>query len=497
MKIFSCALVTTLMLSVNAYTTAAGVDDAANQRLIQNLPSKLEKIYQKHQLKGDLLIAVVDRSGLRYSYTLNTQGNDGSDNGISTETPFLIASHTKAFTGTLAQVLASEGVFQLDAPIETYLADEVTNPNIASDTITVTQLLDHTAGFTSIMHTFKTAFLGYDTEAELVKALNTDTLVAPAGVFRYSNTGPILAARAMEIATKKSWKKLMDEKLFSPLGMYHTSSTLSAYPAGAILPSIEVGADGEVLRTGLFKTDLTLHAAGGSVSTLSDMAKWLQFNLNQGEELSAADYFFTPLHEPTTTQEKTYYTYERTGYSLAWDIANYHDNTILTRFGGYAGLSFHASFMPEQGVAVVAFFNDQRGYVLPHLAANYAYNLVIAPDLAESRYSKELEGLEKSIAREKANSLYSESRVVPTSEWQEHLGTYLNQDGWPPITITVNANHVWLSSGVLSGPLYADQKEEKSYVVNFGSLRRPIKFSVSEDGKNMLLNGSLKYFKRD
>lgn len=497
MKKFAYAATIAATLSISTYANADGVDEAALQRLDQQLPNTLEQLYPKHQLKGDLLLAVVDKSGLRYSYTLNAQGNEAGKNGLSTDTPFLIASHTKAFTGTLAQVLAAEGEFQLSAPIETYLADEITHPKIASDSITVTQLLNHTAGFTSVMHTFKTAFLGYETEAQLIEALNTNTLVAPAGVFRYSNTGPILAARAMENATGKSWKKLMDEKLFSPLGMHHTGSTLSAYPAGAILPSIEVGADSEVLRTGLFKTDNTLHAAGGSVSTLDDMAKWLQFNLKQSNELSTAADFFTPLHAPTTSQEKTYYTYERTGYSLAWDIANYHDNTILTRFGGYAGLSFHASFMPEQGVAVIAFFNDQRGYLLPHLAANLAYNLVIAPELAQSRYAEEMQDVEKSIAREQATSLAPSARVSYTTEWQDQLGTYINTDGWPAITLAEKDNQVWLSNGVLKGPLYANEKEEGGYVVNLGSLRRPIKLSVSEAEEDTLMNGSLEYLKQD
>ncbi|MFC3096159.1 class C beta-lactamase-related serine hydrolase [Alteromonas sediminis] len=495
MKSFAFAVVMTVITSLISYANADGVDDTSLQRLEQQLPSTLEQFYQKHQLKGDLLLAVVDKNGLRYSYTLNTKGNDAVSNGLTTETPFLIASHTKAFTGTLAQVLATKGNFQLDAPIKTYLANEITHSKIASDTITVEQLLNHTAGFTSIMHTFKTAFLGYETEAELIDALNTDTLVAPTGVFRYSNTGPILAARAIENATRKNWKKLMAASLFSPLSMHNTSSTLSAYPTGTILPSIEIGADGEVLRTGLYKTDKTLHAAGGSVSTLGDMAKWLQFNLNQGEELSAAANFFKLLHSSTTIQKKTYYTYERTGYSLAWDIATYHDNTILTRFGGYAGISFHASFMPEQGVAVIAFFNDQRGYLVPHLAANLAYNLVIAPELAQSRYGEELKGVEQSITREQENALDPKARVPFSVTWQNLLGTYENNNGWPVITLTEKENHLWLSFGVLEGSLY--EEEEGGYIVNLGSLRRSIKLSVSDAGKVTLMNGSLEYIKHD
>ncbi len=491
----------TAAISAILFTTsssqAGGITNTELTQLERRLPSTIESLYHDYQLKGDFLLAVIDNSGLRYSYTLNEKGSTPESNGLTIKTPFLIASHTKAFTGTLAQVLDSEGRFALDAPIHKYLAEEINNPKINTQAITVTQLLNHTAGFTSIMHTFKTAFLGYETEDELVNALNTETMIAPSGVFRYSNTGPILAARAMEKVTGKSWKILMTEKVFSPLGMQDTSSMLSDFPADTILPSIEVDKNGEVIRTGLFKTDATLHAAGGNISTLSDMAKWLTFNLNQGKELSTSADFFEPLHKPTTNQNKRYFTYERTGYSLAWDIADYHGSRILTRFGGYAGISFHASFMPEEGVAVVAFFNDQRGYVLPHLAANLAYNLVTAPDLAQTRFTEELEGFEKSFAQEQSSALDRNDRVVFSQDWQERLGTFSNKDGWPEIVVYKNANEVWVRNGVLSGPMYTVTDKANNFVVNLGSLRRSIKFSTSPAGKVTMFNGSLEYNMRD
>ncbi|WP_417446410.1 serine hydrolase domain-containing protein [Kangiella sp.] len=493
---FIAAAITAILYTTTS-AKADGISDTALTLLEQKLPKTLESLYQNYQLKGDFLLAVVDKTGLRYSYTLNEKGSTPESNGLSIKTPFLIASHTKAFTGTLAQVLDSDGRFELDAPIHKYLAEEINNPKINTQAITVTQLLNHTAGFTSIMHTFKTAFLGYDTEVELVDALNTDTMIAPAGVFRYSNTGPILAAHAMKKATGKSWKTLIKEKVFAPLQMQDTGSMLSDYLADTILPSIEVDKNGEILRTGLFKTDETLHAAGGNISTLADMAKWLTFNLTQGKELSTSADFFEILHKPTTSQDKRYFTYERTGYSLAWDIADYHGDTILTRFGGYAGVSFHASFMPEEGVAVVAFFNDQRGYVLPHLAANFAYNLVTSPELAQSRYANEVKRFEKSFAREQANALDRNNRIAFTTEWKDRLGAYVNTDGWPEIVVYQNGNDVWLRSGGLSGPVYAVEGETGSFVVNLGPIRRPIKFSTTPVGDVTMLNGSLEYSMRN
>ncbi|MBY6064687.1 serine hydrolase domain-containing protein [Pseudidiomarina sediminum] len=484
-----------LLLSTSVQ--ADGVDDAALARLQAQVPDKVAALYHDYQLKGDILLAVIDQRGLRYSFTYNALGSNAAVNGLTPTTPFLVASHTKAFTGTLAQILAVEGEFDLEAPIADYLADYLRNDKVDPQAIKVTQLLNHTAGFTSVMHTFKSAFFGYADDAELIDALNEDIRVAPAQVFRYSNTGPILAAQAMASATGKHWKVLLQEKLFRPLAMQNTSAKLSDYPAGTILPSIEVGKDGQILRIGLFKTDQTLHASGGVVSTLEDLSSWLAFNLRQGAELATDSGFFTPLHQATTTQDKTYFTYDRTGYSLAWDIAEYHGEPILTRFGGYAGNSFHASFLPEQSVAVIAFFNGQRGYLLPHLLANFAYNLVITPTLAQPRFTEEMPLFAKSFAREQQHALDRARRVTVSQTWSQRLGHYRNHDGWPDLYLYNYDNQVWAQSGALSGPLYHEVGKTDSFVANFGSLRRPLTFTTAPSGAIRLLNGSLEYHKQE
>lgn len=491
MKVLLTLIIVTIGLLLGTIAHAEKRDNRAFSKLNKTLPNTLAKLYEKYELKGDLLLAVVDKTGMRYTYTLNTLGEDSEKNGLDITTPFLIASHTKAFTGTLAQVLANDGLLELNAPIAKYLSNDLKHTAIDSSNISVQQLLNHTAGFTSVMHTFKSAFLGFKNEEELVNALRTNTLTAPPGVFRYSNTGPILAARAMEKATGKNWKSLMKDKLFTPLGMQHTSSELGNYPTDAILPSIEVGQNKEVIRKGIFKTDSTLHAAGGHISTLEDMAKWLAFNLSKDSTFSPSASFFEPLHNSTITQKKRYFTYDRTGYSLAWDIAEYHGKPILTRFGGYAGMSFHASFMPKEEVAVIAFFNDQRGYVLPHLAANLAYNLILEPELALVRFNEELQAFDRSFSREQNDALDSSKMVNYSEKWNARLGNYLNTDGWPDITLFNKDNKVWLRHGVLNGPLYTIKGSDSNFVVDLGALRRPIQISATSSGHFELQNGSL------
>ena len=493
----SIALVLAVVSLFNTNTgIASTIDEVTLQRIQTQFPERIESLYYEQRLRGDLLVAVVDANGLRYAYTLNQRGASPESNGLTTTTPFLTASHTKAFTGTLAQVLVQQGRFDLDAPLDRYLADEIHDDLIATDDITIKQLLNHTAGFTSSLHTFKSAFLGYVDETDLVAALNHETLIAPAGVFRYSNTGPIVAARAMEKATGISWQELVKEELFTPLVMQQTSTRVSDYPQGTILPIIEVGRDGEIVRSGLHKTDQTLHAAGGTISTLADMAKWLQFNVVQGQQLATLPAFFQPLHQSTTTQERTYFTYERTGYSLAWDIADYHGKSILTRFGGFGGISVHASFIPADQIAVVAFFNDERGYLLPHVAANYLYNLALTPTEALTRFETEVDSFKESVEREQAQSLDQNMQVPMSEQWQQNLGRYEAGNGWPPLEIFVKDDMLWLRWGALNGPLYNHPEDLQSFTVALGPLRRTITVGNDEQGVDYIRNGSIEYRKR-
>lgn len=494
MKYTHTLIYTTAIILAANICKAEAISNNSLNRIAKSFPKRIESIYDNNQLQGDFLIAVVDSKGLAFHFTLNKQGKD-TENKLSTDTPFLIASHTKAFTGTLAQLLHSNNRFDVNAPINRYLSDVVRDQRIAKESLTVSQLLNHTAGFTSVLHTFKSAFLGYKDEDELTSALNYNTLVATAGKFRYSNTGPILAAKAIEKATHKSWKLLMKEQIFAPLSMNNTSSFIKDYANGSILPSIETDRNGQQVRSGLFKSDKTMHASGGLVTTLGDMAKWMKFNLVGNPKISKSNNIFDNLHKPLVQQQKTYFTYDRTGYSLAWDIGKYHNEQILTRFGSYAGMSFHASFMPQQQLAVVAFFNEDRGFVLPHLAANYIYNLVISPDQAELRFENEVAKFNSILVREQQHSVDSSDMITNSAKWKKMIGNYVAEDNaWPNIQLYENENIIWLSWGELDGPLYHVNKDGFKAIASLGALERQISIEFKNE-EVVLTNGSIKYIK--
>lgn len=450
--------------------------------------NKVKDIYLEKEMYGDFIFAVVDENGLAYSFALNREILNGEKSSLDNEAPIYIASSTKSFTGTLLKILEEDSVLDLGNSLNQYLPELDFYDSIDTKNITIKNLLNHTHGTFSTPMTWKSAFLGYNGgNKELINDMNTDFLFDPSGRYRYSNVGPILAGIVAEKVTGKTWKTLMEEHIFSPLNMKNTSAHVSDFDFKNIRPSLTVTKERGIVEKGFYKSDITMHASGGIISTINDLSKWLAANIDQNNVLLTND-SWEELHTSTATQDKKYYTYQRSGYSLGWDVAAYQSNKILTRFGGLAGISFHISFMPDKKVGVIAFSNDNRAYLLPHLMANYAYN-IINEQPADSILKVEKTTFDKSFTRENNIQYPDDSEIlVPKSGNDKIVGTYKNTENWPAINIYKDGDHYIFNWGTLKGIVF--RNDEGGFNSNLGVLSRD--FEVNKD---TLTTGSLVYKK--
>ena len=459
-----------------------------------NFSSKFENqvkdIYKEKELFGDFIFAVVDENGLAYSFAINRDILNGKKSSLDNNSPIYIASSTKAFTGTLLKILEQKKILDLNKSLNDYLPQLNYNDSIDTKKITIKSLLNHTHGTFSTSLTWKTAFLGYSGKnEELINDLNTDFLYDPSGKFRYSNVGPIIAGMVVENVTGKTWKSEMKDHISRPLKMENTSANVSDYNLKNIRPSLTVSKERGIIEKGFYKKDITMHAAGGIISTINDLSKWLSANIREDNILLNKN-SWSELHTSTTPQDKEYFTYNRTGYSLGWDIAEYQKEKILTRFGNLAGISFHMSFMPEKKIGIIAFSNDNRAYLLPHLMADYAYNLINGLP-ADSIFKSEKPKFNKGFESENEISYPKDSQLLTESKATDKiLGTYQNTENWPTISIDKKDNHYILKWGILDGKIY--KKEEGGYFSNLGVLTRD--FEIKNDS---LLTGSLIYKKTE
>jgi len=463
---------------------------AANKEFKLKFGNKITNLYKNNQLHGDFLLAVVNEKGLAYSFAMNRNILSKKPTTLDNNSPIYIASHTKSFTGTLLKMLEDEGKIDLDKSIYEYLPELTYEGDVDTKQITVRQLLNHTHGTHSTRFTWKTAFLGYNGgNQELINDLNSDHRYDPSHRFRYSNTGPIIAAMIAEKVTGNSWKDELEKRLFIPLNMNRTSGNVSNYQDNEIRPAVMVSKDNKIFQSGFYKKDVTMHAAGGIISTINDLAIWLQANINHDPILFKTDRSWNEMHESSTPQDRTFFTYKRHAYSLGWDIAAYQNDTVLTRFGGYAGISFHISFIPARQIGIIAFSSDSRATSLTHLAANYAYNLINQLPEVEDIFNSEKDLFDKSFERNSNRPFPAvDDKLKSSNNNSSIIGQYKNDLGWPDISISKTDSAYLFKWGVLEGSVYKIPNPEQPYLGTLGAVPRT--FNIKDDS---LFTGSLIY----
>ncbi|HWV35194.1 MAG TPA: serine hydrolase domain-containing protein, partial [Thermomicrobiales bacterium] len=156
---------------------------------------------------------------------------------VTPETVFRVASISKPFTATLAMTLVEDGLLDLDRPIVEYL------PGVAiSDAaperqgkVTMRHLLSHTAGIDcELAADLANVGAGDDATAQAIAMFGTLHQWAEAGeVMSYGNTGYWLAGHVIATLLGTTFEDAMRERVFRPLGLersVYTAEEAIVYP---------------------------------------------------------------------------------------------------------------------------------------------------------------------------------------------------------------------------------------------------------------------------
>ncbi len=294
------------------------------------------------------------------------------------ETAYYIASSTKSYVGLLAAILAERGVVDLDAPIERYLPEVKLGQHV-----TLRALLTHTAGIQNDAIVMRTAFTGEHTTQQLTELLGRSKAIDPQ--FRYDNIGYVAASLVLERVTGKKWQDLLESEVFAPLGMPHTTAYMSRASRWPLAAAYDLDRELRTHRLTFGKTDATMHAAGGIVTTPRDLARWLEANVKATPALAEAQ------KRQVATPQRDWYRFKRYAYALGWYHSDYEGATLLHHFGSYAGWRSHVSFLPKEkhGVAIATNTSGPAS-MLPDLIAAYAYDVLLDKPHVEAAYAGHL-----------------------------------------------------------------------------------------------------------
>src|SRR5579884_3824603 len=141
---------------------------------------------------------------------------------VTPDTLFQLGSLAKTYTATAIWRLIDEGALALDGRVRTYLPGFKVQDEATAAHVTVSQLLDHTAGWYGD-EGFDTGE-GDDALARYVtERMPQLPQLFPLGqYFSYNNAGFQLLGRLIEVATGTTYNAAMASLLFAPLGVADT-----------------------------------------------------------------------------------------------------------------------------------------------------------------------------------------------------------------------------------------------------------------------------------
>ena len=170
-----------------------------------------------------LIAAIIDEAGVRAIASAGVR-KQGSSEKFTMNDQVHIGSNTKAMTSVMLATLVEDGTFAngWETTISEVFPELVGEIHAGYHRVTLWQLVSHTSGMARDAWNWWT-HAGLEIKARrytIMKETLANPPAGPIGKFLYSNLGYLVAGVMAEKLTGKSWETLMEERLFTPLGMY-------------------------------------------------------------------------------------------------------------------------------------------------------------------------------------------------------------------------------------------------------------------------------------
>jgi CubicO group peptidase (beta-lactamase class C family) len=367
---------------------------------------------------------------------------DGS-NDVSPDTLFALASTTKAFTATLCAALVDDGLAQWDTPIREYLPRFRMKDPVASELLTIRDLLCHRSGLPrhdALMYADVTS-----TRAQIVESLQ---YLAPSRPFReawqYNNLMFVAAGYLAGELMGTTWEDAVRTRLLAPLGMHNTNFSVTDSQAAADFALPHMERDGKVGQIPFLNLDVG-GPAGSINSCASDMTRWLMVNANGGVFDSSAvisPAALAQLHAPAmvlpagalVSWDEAY----PTAYALGWIVESYRGQRLVHHTGHIDGFSAFVAVLPAQHSGVVVLANMDDSYLTTAVGYRALDELLGLEPLPWADRFFDLETTLRTATTDvKQHRAETAKRAAPTFALDAYAATY-RDDGYGDVTISTD-----------------------------------------------------------
>jgi CubicO group peptidase (beta-lactamase class C family) len=289
---------------------------------------------------------------------------------VDEETRFMIGSVTKSMTTTLAATLVSEGRLDWDDAVSDYLPGfALSNPDW-TPLVRIRDVLGHTSG---VPRSDLSLFVDFHRPLGLMDSIaDIPALAAPGEQFEYQNqvfaVGGYALARAAGAKNRnadiaRTYQRLMQKRVFQPLGMARTTFDFDAAirddnhasphafdPATSVASAVPIGFE---------RFALPVAPSGAVWASIDDMGRYFAMHLREGQSVdgvrvvSAAE--LSETHTAQTVLGGS------TGYGLGWGVSETPNGKLLAHGGGTAGFTSQVLGLTSLDFGIVILTNSVGG----------------------------------------------------------------------------------------------------------------------------------------
>jgi CubicO group peptidase (beta-lactamase class C family) len=384
----------------------------------------------------------------------------GSDQAVTPDTLFAIASVTKSFTAAAVALQVDDGTMAWDDPVRKHLDYFRLDDPLASEQATLRDLLCHRTGLDTHGELSEVPSWGRE---EVIRRIGRVKLSKPfRTTWQYQNLMYVTAGQAVGTAAKSSWEEVVQKRLFDPLGMtaVNFSSRVTEKAANHATPHRKDRA-GKVKIIPWLDND-NIGPAGSINAHAADMARWVRFQLGDGtfegkRLLSAAQ-----LREPHTPQivvsretlecyfpDSNFFT-----YGLGWYINDYRKHVVVWHGGHIAGFSAQVCLVPKAKLGLVILSNLD-GTELPSALQNSLLDQLLGLPKKDWNASM-LAEVEKQKAKQKASDEEQAAKrhkgTRPSRTLDAYTGTY-EEPAYGQVILSLKDGVLQLQWNLFKSPL--------------------------------------------
>lgn len=312
-------------------------------------------------------LALVDRQRVLFAGGLGVK-ELGKPDLVDAHTLFMVASNTKGMSTLMLATLVDDGLVKWDQPVTAVYPDF----KLGSAATTEKTLLRHLVCACTGLPRKDVAWFANtprDTPAANTFALLADTEPTSGfgELFQYNNLittaggliGGALANPGLELGV--AYDRAMQKRVFDPLGMADTTFSFADALAGNVARPHGMDVDGKTARSShdLSYSIVPYRPAGGAWSSVQDMARYAQLELNEGVLPDGT----RPVSRANLLERRKrgVSTGDQVWYGMGLEENAYSGVSIISHGGSMPGYQTNFYVIPDADIAAVLLTNSDAG----------------------------------------------------------------------------------------------------------------------------------------